>query len=557
MKASGALFSGEEAVIRECTAILKEKKSEKTIRREAYETLFRHYEKLYKKMKRLVSLSDGQQAALQKSNETITAQRESLKRLDREKTDFFINLAHEIKTPLTLIKNYLNKYISEKGPDGDLDLVRRNFEKLIRDIVNVMDFEKVEGGGPLYDHSPIINLSDLVNMKTALFIELARGKNISMTADITEGLYVQMDPAAAERIINNLVENAIKYTDPGGSIRVSLWGKENDVLFGVRDTGTGIPKDCLDTIFRPYYQLSHRKRSSRGIGMGLNIVKKITEEAGGDITVQSKEGKGSEFVIRLPGQPPSPDAVETGPLERDIHARFRKKPKAATESIVKGRRTLLIVEDNADLLSFLAERLGETYNVFCASNGRAAMEKLSRIARPDLILSDIMMDEMDGYALYEALKRKPAFKAVPFIFITARTSQREKIEAIARGAVDYINKPFDIEELAAKISALIGLAEAKKHESESAVEKRIIDAIRHGKNEEDERYRFEENCRRFGLTAREKEIALLLLEGKEDKEAAYAMHISYNTERTHVKHIYEKCGVQNKVELVNLLKGRG
>lgn len=543
MSDSKNLFSREENILHTGQEILKQNNKKDTIPKNEFEKILKNYKKLYKKMKHLVEISDKQQIELQ--------------RLNKEKTSFFVNLAHEIKTPLTLIKNYLNKYITENGINKDLSIIKENFDKLTNDIINFLDFEKINRGQIFYNHNQIVQLSDFLQQKVLLFQEISKKKNITISTSIDEPVFTMIDPSAFDRIINNLLDNALKFTDSDGQIIVSLKSMESEIKLQVKDTGIGISSEQQKNIFKPYYQILNKKRNIQGIGMGLNIVKKIIDEVGGKISVKSREGKGCEFNILLEKYIFTDDDVVEKNHDMKIPGDVIKRVILNEENIVSEKYNILIVEDNEDLLAYLQNSMCKKYNVFFALNGKKALRKLKDMPLPHLILSDIMMDEMDGYQFYEELKKRKVYDSIPFIFITARSSQEEKVQGISKGAVDFINKPFDINELIAKIDALLNMQEAHRLSSESEMEERIIKAIRKRSSDDDGFYYFEENCRKFNLTQKEKEIARLLMKGKEDKEVAFEMDISYNTVRTHVKNIYKKCCVQNKVEMVNKLKNRG
>ncbi|MBN2444068.1 MAG: response regulator [Spirochaetales bacterium] len=540
MSDSNSLFSREENILQAGKEILDQNDKKDTIPKKEFEKLLSHYKKLYKKMKHLVEISDKQQRELQ--------------RLNKEKTIFFINIAHEIKTPLTLIKNYLNKYIGERGINKDLSIIKENFDKLTDDIINFLDVEKIERGQIFYNHNKIVHLSDFLQKKILLFQEVSKKKNITISPSIERSLFTMIDPSAFDRIINNLLDNALKFTDPEGQIIVTLKSGGTEIILQVKDTGIGISSGQLKNIFKPYYQISNTKRNIQGIGMGLHIVKKIVHEAGGKISVKSREGKGSEFTILLKKYLVTDDTVPEKDYDIEIPGEVIKRVRLKEKNISSEKYNILVLEDNEDLLAFLQNSMCKKYNIFFALNGKMALRKLKDIPQPHLILSDIMMDEMDGYLFFEELKKRKVYDSIPFIFMTARSSREEKVRGISRGAVDFISKPFDINELIAKIDALITMQEAHRLSGESEIEKRIIKAIRNRGSDDEGFYHFEENCRKFGFTKKEKEIAGLLLKGKEDKEVAYELHISYNTLRTHVKNIYNKCRVQNKVELVNTLR---
>jgi DNA-binding NarL/FixJ family response regulator len=215
------------------------------------------------------------------------------------------------------------------------------------------------------------------------------------------------------------------------------------------------------------------------------------------------------------------------------------------------RYSLLIVEDNSDMMAYLKHALSETYNLFCAKNGKAAMEKLATMPAPHLIVSDIMMDVMDGYEFYEEFKKNGSNDAIPFIFLTAKNTQIEKVKALQKGAIDFIPKPFEIEELKAKIKSIIETTQAQKESSKQQLIRRVIDTLNGGSDGSDFSLLFEKQCSEADISQREKQIIFLLLKGKQYKEIADELYISMNTVNSHIRNIYKKCCVNNRLELSN------
>lgn len=381
---------------------------------------------------------------------------ESIDEASKLKTTFFINLAHETKTPLTLISNYLEKYIQKTGLDDDLIIIKQNIDKLKIDMLNFLDSEKLEKGQVFYRHDEVLNLSRITVEKLPLFKEMARRKKITISADIGPDVYIKADSFAVDRILNNLLDNAVKYTPEGGKVFVTLAMDAGKILCIVRNTGNPIPQEQIDRIFEPYYQLSHEKRNIQGIGMGLNITRKVIETMNGSIRVQSSSETGTEFRVILQGYSPNPgDTIITTGVPNDTiqlttgtSKEYKTKPRTSPV-------TLLVVEDNPDLLSFLEESLSAKFNIHTARNGLEALSKIKSIEKPDLVLSDIMMDGMDGIELCRAFSENPQTHGTPFLFLSAKTSLDDKLKGLSAGAIDYINKPFSIQELTLKIDSII------------------------------------------------------------------------------------------------------
>ncbi|MBN1546094.1 MAG: response regulator [Syntrophaceae bacterium] len=501
-------------------------------------------------------LSINLQQEVEKQTKIITDKNQELVRLNQERTDYFINLAHETKTPLTLISNYLKKYIQKQGMDQDLSIISKNIEKMKQDMISFLDYEKLEKGQEFYDHGNISDFSRILANSVQLFTETAAQKQIEITTDIKKKILVMADPYAIDRIIYNLLDNALKYTNPGGCISIALSAAAKEVSFSVTDTGIGISEEQQKSIFKSYYQITHEKRNIQGIGMGLNIVRRIVDDLGGSIEVASTPGKGSAFIVRLNRLDGEPGSGKNA-LAADTVNQFqpREDTKIPVVNIPDSRRSnLLIIEDNPDMLAYLCDALGDDYNVYGARNGRQALDILENKPGIQLVISDVMMDVMDGYTFYDELKKDERYESLPVIFLTAKSIQKERIDALKRGVVDYICKPFDIEELKAKIHSIIHITESQFERTKQALIRQIVNTSKNRLHEADFSCQFDIKCRESNLSEREKEIVLLLFDGRQNKEIAHTLAISINTVKTHITSIYKKCGAQNKIELMNAFK---
>ncbi|MCG8571210.1 MAG: ATP-binding protein [Spirochaetes bacterium] len=459
------------------------------------------------------------------------------------KTSFFINLAHETKTPLTLIKNYLDKYIQKQGMNSDLLVIKKNIDKLTHDMVNFLDAEKLQKGLVFYCHDKVLNISSLLENKLELFYEIAQKKNIAIHKNIDKGVFLKIDPYAIDRVINNLLDNAIKFTPIEGHIQVLLIARENHFIIRVIDNGIGIPQKMHSGIFQPYNQISEQQRNISGIGMGLFITRSIVEQLKGKIKVKSESGKGSEFTIIFKRYVPSQkeEIIKDVHLSRPIDIIETIPHKEA--KIVKGRKHILLVEDHKDLAVSIQRELEEKFNVYLAHNGQEGLVLLEQV-KPDLIISDIMMDKMDGYEFINHLPE--SCKTIPFIFITACTTEDEKIKGLHLGAIDYMNKPFSLEELRIKVNRYL--------EHTDNIEKSFFEDLQEFRKNRLFQASFDDNCRQFKLTEKEKEVALFIGKGLFNKEIARELGISEETIKRHINHIYKKTNAASKVELINILK---
>jgi len=472
--------------------------------------------------------------------------KEKIEKTSKEKINFFVNIAHELKTPLTLMNNFLADDIKKRGNSNDIEIVKYNLNKINKDIINSLDLQKIDNNSSLYNHDQIINLSYLVNIISNMYKNITLKKNIELLTDIDDNFYIKINTTAAERIINNLLDNAIKYTD-SGKIIITLKEKNKIIYLSIKDTGIGITEEHQKNIFKPYYQISSKKSNIQGLGMGLNIVKNILDEIKSSIEVKSKLNQGTEFIIKF-------NKYDLKENDAVIDNNINNNPiiipnlKLKEEEYDNSKKNIFIIEDNIQMLSYLQKSLLKYHNIFYAVNGEEALHKIKWIPKPDIILSDIMMDKMDGFEFYEELMKRKKYYSIPFIFITAKIDINEKLKAFKYGAIDFITKPFIIDELIAKINSILNLKKSLRENNMKNFMKKIGNML-----VESEENDFQEKYEKYKILQKEKEVIELLTKGHEYKNIAYKLNLSESAIKKRIRNIYKKCGVQNKIELLNLL----
>jgi signal transduction histidine kinase/DNA-binding NarL/FixJ family response regulator len=509
----------------------------------------REYEKLMHSEKQLKELTK----TLKKK---VKARTRKLEHVVEAKKTTFINLAHETKTPLTLINNYLSEHIEKNGETEELRVIKNNVKRLTNDIVNFFDVESYEKGFSMYNHDRVSNISSLLNDKVSLFRSVASKKTIKFSSSINSGIYVKAHPGAVDRIVNNLLENAIKYTDKNGLIETGLFINNSFATFYVKDTGHGIPADLKEKVFEPYYKLSVPGRNSDGMGMGLSIVKKIVSDIEGTIELLSEVEKGTEIRVQIPLATNKDVSIEEGISSEDID--FAYNQILLEENVIESDKPfILIVEDNVEMLNFLRNKFKGRYNVAVSRNGKEALERLNSFSSLDLIISDVMMNDMDGYELCRAVTASERYEHIPFIFLSAKGAAEDRLKGLSMGAVAYIQKPFSIDELMAKVESI--LTTLKRHRT--AVVSKAYHAMLNEnqyphKTVSTKRCAFTDNCKKYHLTSREIEIIKLLIKGIPYKIISADLSISEKTVSKHISNIFAKVEVNNKVELINKLEAQ-
>ncbi|OJW81818.1 MAG: hypothetical protein BGO69_15055 [Bacteroidetes bacterium 46-16] len=492
--------------------------------------------------------------------EEVDKRTQELEKLNEQRTNNFINLVHETKTPLTLVNNYLEEYITKYGSVAELDIIKGGIDKMTNDITNLFDLERFTKGFSVYDHNQITDFSEILKNSFTLFEYYCQKQNLNCIKNIEENVLLKANAHAIYRIVNNLIENAIKFSNTGGLVEVTLKSNGDKLLFSVKDSGIGILPHLHHKIFKPYYQIGHKKSALQGMGLGLPIVKKVTDSLAGRIQVESDPTKkpGTTITITL-------DRYNL--KEGEVKAEDTSNTKTLIYSIenfdindtpyIPDRQTILLIEDNKAMLHFLYKKLSLKYNIFCSLNGSEALKKLETLPTvPDLILSDIMMDKMDGFEFVKIISEQANYGHIPIIFLSARSTPTDKLKGLRLGAIDFIQKPFSFEVLYQKIETVLNtILKQKKAILDASISnlkvlsgQEINTAPNTGLPTS-----LDQKCKLYQLTNREIEIVKLILKGTQYKTIAKALFISEKTVSKHIQNVFEKVNVTNKVELINKL----
>ncbi|PSL43796.1 signal transduction histidine kinase [Chitinophaga niastensis] len=504
---------------------------------------------------------------LQESNKTLTEKVKErtmqLEKANEQRTNTFVNLVHETKTPLTLINNYLEEYINKYGHRKELMIVKNSVDKLNKDISNLFDLERYNKGFIIYNHDQVANFSQILSDNLILFKIYCRKKNVELQGAIEEDVLIKADPGAINGIVINLIENAVKYTSANGEINIALETDDSKIRFTVKDNGIGIKEELHDKIFEPYYQINSQKGGFQGMGLGLPIVKKTVNDLKGWITIGSNPEKkqGTKITISLNRHITVENEATASDYLVNNYAALDMEMAIVPDSDYNDKKqTVLIIEDNIAMVNYLSKKLSEKYNVAAALNGNEALAKIkSYAALPDLIVSDVMMDKMDGFKFAKIMSEAPDCRHIPFIFLSAKAASRDRFQGLKLGAVDFIQKPFNTEELILKIGAVLeNAAKQKRMLFDNALRNmkrgNIPEVIQAAPVAQVTPNRFEQNCSTYQLTIREIAISKLIREGFSYKQIAETLFIAEKTVQKHVQNIFEKVEISNKVQLINKLE---
>jgi len=404
----------------------------------------------------------------------LSRAKEEAEAASRTKSLFLANMSHELRTPLALIlgptRRLLTSGAGEEETRRDLETVERNAQALLKHVNDLLDVGKLQAGRMELDRSRL-DLIELVRRTTSLFEVVARERDIDLSVETPDSLALMADPAKLERVLLNLLSNALKFVPEGGRVRVGLSVDRDEVVLSVEDNGPGVPVHLREAIFE-WFRRGDEETTRRfgGTGLGLAIAKELVERHGGCIEVGEGRDGGALFRVKLPltpevasggaaGASPAGGAVRDGldELARQTVAELRPHTEPARAIHGSGNQGLvLVLEDNPEMSRFLVDSLAPHYRVATAFDGREGLERALEL-QPDLILSDIMMPVMGGDALVRELRARPELEGVPIIALTAKADDELRVRLLREGAQDFLTKPIACEELRARVANFVML----------------------------------------------------------------------------------------------------
>ncbi len=414
-------------------------------------------------------LSSERQVALATAHELLEQAHARVQQLDQLKTNFFANISHELRTPVTLIVGPVDHLLADvslnRAARHELEIVRRNALLLHKHVNDLLEISRIEAGRLQLQYSKA-DLTQMVRLVSSYFGS-SSARPLVITVDCPETLVAEVDAEKIERVLLNLISNAFKFTPEGGSVHVVAKLEGETVIIAVTDTGPGVPAELREAIFERFHQgINPTSRGGAGTGLGLAIVKEFVTHHGGSVVVSERAGGGAVFTVQLPRR--APEGAEVHDEKVATLSPLYRGGMATVESPVEGdaldeggkngkdedRPLIVLAEDNPDMGDHIRRTLGSGYRVRLTRDGMAAL-RAAQEEPPDLILSDLMMPEMDGVALLEAVRREPALANVPVMLLTARADDDLRLRLLRQGAQDYLLKPFGGEELRARVSNLI------------------------------------------------------------------------------------------------------
>ena len=479
-----------------------------------------------------------------------------LAEVDRARKAFLSNTSHELRTPVSLIATPLEAIIAGRYGESVhrtapvLSIIKRSADRLLRLADGLLEFLRLDSGAVI-PRPVVLDLTDFAAPYMEEFALLCEKRDIGIAFDKGRGVVARVDPALLETAYLNLLSNAAKFTQPGGSIQVRTGKTEGRVWIEVADTGPGIPPEWLPRLFERYAAASESLRSSySGFGIALPLAADIVRLLGGEIEVESTRGVGSEFRMSFPkssGVPQPMAKLSSNRLAALVPATAIEAPEPDRDRAGSELPTVLVVDDDRDMTAFLVSFLSDRFAVFTAGSGDEALSFLGSGKRPRAIVADLMMPGMSGLELRRKVAAIDHLAGVPFLFLSAKSDEATRIAGLEAGAVDYLGKPFAVEELEARIASVISVGDAER----ARLERRVIAALRDDDRGTEVRADdWRAASKAIGLEGRDMEIAELVAAGKGDKEIAVALGYSARTVSNRVSAILKRTGSINRTALV-------
>jgi len=411
-------------------------------------------------MNRQIELED----IVQKRTQKIVKQAEELKVLDQVKSNFFANISHELRTPLTLILGPLSYILDnpsaweEEKVQEQLLVMQRNGRSLMDLIEEILDLSKLEAN-KLELQEEATPVQPFFERIFSIFEPQFEAQDLHGAIDISldsDRLSILMDRKKTEKVVNNFLSNAIKYTPKGGAINFTVKETENTIEILVKDNGKGIHPEDLPFVFDRFYQSKQAdQKIYGGTGIGLALVQEFAQLMGGKAYAESTLGKGSSFHFSLPKK------------EATVQSEWKQTSELFLEEEtlinIEGDFSVLVVEDNTDMRQFICQLLSEKYEVLAAKNGAEGLKLLEENHQKiDIVISDVMMPEVDGLTLLSKIKTNLQWQKIPVVMLTALAAERDKLKALTIGVDDYLTKPFSVVELTVRIQNLLYNAHQRK-----------------------------------------------------------------------------------------------
>ena len=410
------------------------------------------------------------------------ASMKALQEASRMREDFFTNITHEFRTPLTVILG-LSGEMKEKSDNEEwrskCEAIYRHGNSLLRLVTQLLDIAKIKSrvGEPDWRHG---NIVAQVKMIAETFNDYAASRGIELAVEAQGNIDIDFVPDYINKVVSNLLSNSLKFTPSGGQITIKTASDGKQLTLAVTDTGKGMSEEEKNNIFKPFYSSA---TGNKGTGVGLALVKQIADSLEGKITVESTEGEGSTFTLTIPVRKAVKGVRKLNPANYDM-AQAKTEAMAGLdngnsteadmqEDLQEGmqgnqqRKVVLVIEDNSDVAKYIGSQLSADYDVAYAVNGNDGLKKAISMI-PDMIVSDLMMPEMDGLEMCSKIRANEEVNHIPVIMLTAKITEADKLKGLEAGVDAYLPKPFNADELRLRVAKLLEQRQVLRHKYSQA-----------------------------------------------------------------------------------------
>jgi len=374
------------------------------------------------------------------------------------KDKFIANISHEFRTPLTIINGIIDRYLGKTADSGEVEeltTAKRNGLRLVRMVEQLLELSRVSDNPKL--NLVTYRLKTLMTMPVDSFIRLSSQNELSFTSNIADDLWLECDAQAFEKIIFNLLANAVKYTPTGGNIQVNAYIDQEAITIDVIDSGIGISKENQSKIFERFQRADDASNQAIfGVGIGLSLVNELVRAHGWRISLTSEQGHGSKFTLSIPPAEPAlvEQAMPIGLSENEVSSLLTEQRSVSSAQISHSHQVVLVIEDNADMQSHIKQVVEQKHHCILAGSGELGLQ-LAEEYVPDLIVCDLMLTGIDGFEVLKTVKENELTAHIPVILLTARSDLESRLQGLNLNADEYLSKPFNHNELLTRIQNLI------------------------------------------------------------------------------------------------------
>lgn len=374
------------------------------------------------------------------------------------KDKFIANISHEFRTPLTIINGIIDRYLTKTADDTeteDLTTAKRNGLRLVRMVEQLLELSRLSDNPQLQLNT--YRLSTLMTMPVDSFSRLATQSQLTFTSNIPEDLWIECDGQAFEKIIFNLLANAIKYTPKGGTVQLNAYLEQDTIILDIIDTGIGINKSSQAKIFERFQRADDVKNQATfGVGIGLSLVNELVKAHGWRINVASEQGHGSKFSLSMPLVKANEVDTEMSIslFDHEVNSLLTEQRTVTSSQTQHSQQVVLVIEDNVDMQSHIKQVIEQQHHCMLAGSGELGLQ-LAQEYIPDLIVCDLMLTGIDGFEVLTRLKNDDLTAHIPVILLTARSDLESRLEGLHLNADEYLSKPFNQHELLTRIQNLI------------------------------------------------------------------------------------------------------